>query len=87
MGSGTIFKAVTKEDMYGIKIIYPLSSELISQFESIVQPMFRNLEILTKKNENLRKTRDLLLPKLISGEIDVESLDSVTATDLEELAA
>lgn len=27
------------------------------------------------KNANLRKTRDLLLPKLISGEIDVEEMD------------
>jgi len=30
---------------------------------------------LTRKIENLRQTRDLLLPKLISGEIDVENLD------------
>jgi len=30
---------------------------------------------LQEKNINLRKTRDLLLPRLISGEIDVENLD------------
>lgn len=36
----------------------------------------RNLAMkLDKKNQNLRKTRDLLLPKLISGEIDVSDLD------------
>ncbi len=39
------------------------------------QPMFSILEVLTKKNTNLRRTRDLLLPKLISGEIDVEGLE------------
>jgi len=27
-----------------------------------------------KKNENLRSTRDLLLPKLISGDVDVQDL-------------
>jgi type I restriction enzyme S subunit len=30
---------------------------------------------LDVKNQNLRKTRDLLLPKLISGQLDVEELD------------
>jgi len=74
MGGGTIFKSVTKDDMYNIKMIVPLTN-LISKFEEIIQPIFRILEILTIKNQNLRKTRDLLLPKLISGEIDVSDLD------------
>ncbi|MGB3759624.1 MAG: restriction endonuclease subunit S [Rivularia sp. (in: cyanobacteria)] len=77
IGGGTIFKSVTKEDMYGIKIIYP-DSTLVSKFELFVKPFFRNVEILTVKNTNLRKTRDLLLPKLISGEIDVEKLEIET---------
>ena len=33
--------------------------------------------LLDTKNQNLRKTRDLLLPKLISGQLDVEELDIV----------
>jgi type I restriction enzyme S subunit len=41
------------------------------------------IEVLTQKNANLRKTRDLLLPKLISGEIDVENLD----INIREIAA
>lgn len=77
MGGGTIFKSVTKEDMYGIKTVAP-HSLLLKRFEELVQPIFRNLEILTITNINLRKTRDLLLPKLISGEIDVENLDIET---------
>ena len=36
---------------------------------------FEQIEILRQKNQNLRQTRDLLLPKLISGEIDVSELD------------
>ena len=35
----------------------------------------RQGDLLEKKNRNLRQTRDLLLPKLISGEIDVSELD------------
>ena len=82
MGGGTIFKSVTKKDMQEIKLIIP-STDILQKFESIVNPVFRNLELLISKNDNLRKTRDLLLPKLISGQIDVENLD----IDTGEIAA
>ena len=39
-----------------------------------VSPMIELLETLTEMNRNLRATRDLLLPKLISGELDVSTL-------------
>jgi type I restriction enzyme S subunit len=71
---GTIFKAVTKSDMHDLKILQP-EKMLIQQFESIAQPIFAELENLTFKNDNLRNTRDLLLPRLISGEVDVEGLE------------
>ena len=73
IGNGAIFKSVTKEDMYGIKMLRP-SQSMISLFEQHVKPIFSNIKVLTTKNANLRKTRDLLLPKLISGEVDVEGL-------------
>ena len=40
----------------------------------MVNPIFgtRNL---TAKNANLRRTRDLLLPRLVSGELDVENVE------------
>ena len=74
MGSGTIYKAVTKDDMHSILMICP-PINLTDSFELFLKPIFRNLEILIAKNDNLRQTRDRLLPKLISGEIDVEALD------------
>ena len=33
------------------------------------------MSLLMQMNQNLRKTRDLLLPRLISGRLDVEELD------------
>ena len=45
-----------------------------SLFAEKVQPMFRLIQALAMKNTNLRTTRDLLLPKLISGELDVSAL-------------
>jgi type I restriction enzyme S subunit len=40
--------------------------------------MFRQVHILDTKNDNLSKTRDLLLPKLISGELALEESESNT---------
>ena len=75
MGSGTIYKAITKDDLLNIKIIQP-SREFDNNFNELVSPMDAEIENLTLRIENLRKTRDILLPKLISGEIDVEKLIS-----------
>lgn len=58
----------------GLPILLPLKS-LIDDFENISEPLLAELFNLAKKNNLLRKTSDLLLPKLISGEIDVEKLD------------
>lgn len=77
MGGGTIFKAVTKDDMLGIKTLVPLEP-IVSAFQQVADPLVAELEALTKKNANLRQTRDLLLPKLISGELDVSELDIST---------
>ncbi|HKF36660.1 MAG TPA: restriction endonuclease subunit S [Ktedonobacteraceae bacterium] len=74
IGNGAIFKSVTKEDVYGIKMLQPPQT-IISLFEQNVKPIFSNVEVLTTKNSNLCKTRDLLLPKLISGEVDLERLE------------
>ena len=70
MGGGTIFKSVTKDDVVGIKILKP-NRQILEKFREIARPMFKELEILSYKNQNLRSTRDLLLPKLVSGEIEV----------------
>jgi type I restriction enzyme S subunit len=47
----------------------------IENFSDIASPMFRDIQLLARKNANLRRTRDLLLPRLISGEVDVSDVD------------
>jgi type I restriction enzyme S subunit len=74
MGNGAIFKAVTKDDVKGIKFVNS-PNELSEHFENAVGPIWHLIKNLTVKNTNLRTTRDLLLPKLISGEVDVSELD------------
>ena len=56
--------------------------QLIKQFSDIVAPMLDSVRIMTMKNTNLRQTRDLLLPKLISGELDVSELDIDTECEV-----
>jgi type I restriction enzyme, S subunit len=51
----------------------------IEQFTSIVRPMFKSIHKLALASQNLRATRDLLLPKLISGELDVSRLPAPPA--------
>lgn len=48
---------------------------LQEQFGIMVGPMRQAINVHLARNANLRATRDLLLPKLISGEVDVSELD------------
>ncbi|MFJ3525627.1 restriction endonuclease subunit S [Pseudomonas sp. NPDC090203] len=54
------------------------SDELHNQFEMAVTPFLTLCFALYRKNANLRAQRDLLLPKLISGEIDVSDIPMPT---------
>jgi type I restriction enzyme S subunit len=50
-------------------------SNITKDFQSIALPLYRQIACLIFKNTTLRRTRDLLLPRLISGEVDVSALD------------
>ena len=87
IGNGSIFKAVTKEDVHKINILKPPSS-IITQFEEVAHPILAAIKAMIDKNAALRRTRDLLLPQLISGEIDVSSWSEGDAEEVaQELAA
>jgi type I restriction enzyme S subunit len=73
---------VSLEMIKSLPLYYPELS-LQNQFDVHASSILSLIEVLTQKNANLRKTRDLLLPKLISGEIDVENLD----INIREIAA
>ncbi len=51
------------------------TAELANNFERIVEPLFSYAKVLTDESEHLASMRDLLLPKLVTGQIDVSSLD------------
>ncbi|RUJ34641.1 restriction endonuclease subunit S [Pseudomonas aeruginosa] len=60
------------------KIVLEAPATLSTSYGEMVSPMFGEIELLRRKNRNLRAQRDLLLPKLISGEIDVSDIPMPT---------
>lgn len=50
--------------------------ETLSKFSEVVSPMFHNIHLLSEKNANLRRTRDLLLPRLVSGEVNLAAVEN-----------
>ena len=50
---------------------------LVSRFSQVVEPMLLLASNLHRQNSQLRAQRDLLLPKLISGEIDLSRTERV----------
>lgn len=48
---------------------------LREKFTSVVRPMVSQIHLLSTQSEALKRTRDLLLPRLISGKLSVEELD------------
>ena len=70
---GATYPAVSAADFDNAKVLKP-SDNLVADFDELAEPMMRLVAALHLKNQNLRTTRDLLLPKLISGELDVSTL-------------
>lgn len=74
MQRGAAQPHVYPKDLMELKIIVP-SENLIKSFDEIAGSFFKLIGNLKSKNEKLKKSRDLLLSKLISGEVDVSELD------------
>lgn len=68
IGGGAIFASVTAKEFASQKLLTPTSS-LVQRFEEISRSLDDQLRILVLQNRKLRSARDLLLPKLMSGEL------------------
>lgn len=56
-----------------LKLLLP-SHDVQCEFERQAGPLFEQIQGLTKNNQQLAQARDLLLPKLMSGQLDVSSI-------------
>jgi type I restriction enzyme S subunit len=72
--AGAGVPSLNRNHLTGIKINVP-DAPLQTRFDELVGPIHEQKEQHVKMNEALRQTRDLLLPRLISGKLSVEDLD------------
>src|SRR6266566_3538371 len=84
LASGATFKEINRATFRKLPIVIPDISTS-QEFNELVLPMCKQVENLIAKNANLRRTRDLLLPKLISGEVDVEGVEIAGAEEIGEV--
>jgi len=73
--NGATMGNVNKGKFEAMGIIAP-SAELLSNYHHLARPMFEEILALSRQIQNLRRTRDLLLPRLLSGQIEVEGIAS-----------
>ena len=74
---GSAIPHANKDYITSMEVSVP-TEHINKDFDGCCRPLFSYILNLSKKNVNLRRTRDLLLPKLISGELDVSDLDIKT---------
>lgn len=74
MASGSTFKEISGAGMKSVPVVIP-DNETIEKFNAFCTPIFQQQEVLEAENSRLADIRDALLPKLMSGELDVSDLD------------
>ena len=65
---------LNQKELYSIEIPIPSKKEIVS-FEETVNPLMHQIALLALESRKLSALRDSLLPKLMSGEIDVSDIE------------
>ena len=73
MASGSTFKEVSGSTMKNVPAVIP-DAETLAKFSDFCAPIFAQQRILEEQNQSLATLRANLLPKLMSGEIDVSAV-------------
>ncbi len=74
LNAGSAVPSMTTNILNAMQLPIP-DDETLSRFEDIVSPMYEIMQENDKQSSNLALVRDTLLPKLMSGELDVSDLD------------
>ena len=74
MASGSTFKEISGSIMRTVPAIIP-DKESIRMFSEFCDPLFQQQRTLEAENRQLSLLRDSLLPKLMSGELDVSDIE------------
>ena len=71
--TGAVQPKISQANLNNVSVVIPSKAEL-STFNSIVQPIFSQIRNLRAESDRLASTRDILLPRLMSGEIDAANI-------------
>ncbi len=83
--TGATQMSLTNEGLARIKWLFP-KENIIEEYDKLARPIINSILVYQKQNKILRQIRDILLPKLISGELDVSDLEiKVRETDKEKI--
>ncbi|MDD7476639.1 MAG: restriction endonuclease subunit S [Desulfovibrio sp.] len=72
--TGAVQPKISQANLNKVPVLIPDADELKS-FNSVIQPFFAQIRDLRAENDRLATLRDTLLPRLMSGEIDVSNID------------
>lgn len=73
MNAGSAVPSMTTDILNTMEVVIPSASEL-DRFETLVSPMYRAMKENSDQSAKLAELRDAILPKLMSGEIDVSDI-------------
>ena len=73
LSNGSVFNNLKTDILKGYPTVLP-DEETLTRFNEIVQPMFLQMQNLTRESHRLADARDAILPQLMSGELDVSDL-------------
>lgn len=82
--TGTTMTNLSKGKFSSLKILRPDKSTVLN-YHALVNPMFTQMQSLLQQTSLLIRSRDLLLPRLISGKLSVENLDIQFPPGIEEV--
>lgn len=71
--TGAVQQKVSQANLKKVPAIIP-PVEVLNQFDDIIQPIFAEIRNLKNENQRLSSIRDSILPKLMSGELDVSDI-------------
>lgn len=74
LSNGSVFNNLKTDILKGYPAVLP-DEETLLQFDEVVQPMFLQMQNLTRESHKLSDIRDVILPLLMSGELDVSNID------------
>jgi type I restriction enzyme S subunit len=73
--TGSAQPQVTIENLNYVTAIVPMKA-LVERFCAVATPAYEHVDLLYRQIQSLRRTRDLLLPRLLAGQIDVDGTKS-----------